>query len=171
MEKRKTSDYTPDPGNANTGTERGLRALDDSLAKYGAGRSILVDKNGYVIAGNKTLERAHDLGIEDVVEVDSDGRHIVAVRRTDLDLLSDPKARELAYADNRVAEIDLTWNVEQILADLNAGVDLSQFWREDELQEFIKSIQLPEDWKEYDETAADDVEYCTCPKCGHRFPK
>jgi hypothetical protein len=25
-------------------------------------------------------------------------------------------------------------------------------------------------FKEFDETAADDVKYCTCPECGHRFP-
>lgn len=140
MAKRKTTDYQPDPANANVGSERGLRALDDSLSKYGAGRSILVDKNGYVIAGNKTLERAHDLGIEDVVEIDSDGHTLIAVRRTDLDLLTDTKARELAYADNRVAEIDLSWNAEQLLADLNAGADLSQFWREDELQALLDGL-------------------------------
>lgn len=27
------------------------------------------------------------------------------------------------------------------------------------------------DWKEYDETAADDVEFNECPECGHRWPK
>lgn len=140
MPKRKTSDYTPDPTNANSGTERGLRALDDSLAKYGAGRSILVDKNGYVIAGNKTLERAVDSGFDEVIEVETDGRQLVAVKRTDLDLINDPRARELAYADNRVAELDLTWNAEQLLADLNAGVDLSQFWNEHELQELLDGL-------------------------------
>lgn len=29
---------------------------------------------------------------------------------------------------------------------------------------------LPE-FKEYDESVADDVEYVTCPECGHKFPK
>lgn len=28
----------------------------------------------------------------------------------------------------------------------------------------------PEDWKEYDETIADDVEIITCPHCGKEFP-
>ena len=46
-----------DSRNANKGTERGLALLDKSLRQYGAGRSILVDKNGRVIAGNKTLYR------------------------------------------------------------------------------------------------------------------
>jgi hypothetical protein len=27
------------------------------------------------------------------------------------------------------------------------------------------------DWKEYDESAADDVEYHECPSCGHKWPK
>ena len=27
------------------------------------------------------------------------------------------------------------------------------------------------DFKEYDETTADDVQYCECPNCGHKFPK
>ena len=27
------------------------------------------------------------------------------------------------------------------------------------------------DWKEYDESAADDVEYNECPECGHKWPK
>lgn len=27
------------------------------------------------------------------------------------------------------------------------------------------------DFKEYDESAADDVKYCECPNCGHSFPK
>jgi len=33
-------------------------------------------------------------------------------------------------------------------------------------------IVAPEvDWKEYDESAADDVEYNECPECGHKWPK
>jgi hypothetical protein len=27
------------------------------------------------------------------------------------------------------------------------------------------------EFKEYDESVADDVEMCTCPQCGHQFPK
>ena len=27
------------------------------------------------------------------------------------------------------------------------------------------------DWKEYDESAADDVEFNKCPECGHTWPK
>jgi len=36
-------DLKPDAQNANKGTPRGLKLLDDSLRKYGAGRSILIE--------------------------------------------------------------------------------------------------------------------------------
>ena len=136
----KLSDLTPDISNANKGTERGRYALEASLRKYGAGRSILIDREGRIIAGNKTAETAADVGIDDVIIVKTDGRQLVAVQRTDLDLDS-KEARELAYADNRVAELDLSFDPEQVLADLNAGVDLSGLWRDDELDELLADLQ------------------------------
>jgi len=163
----KTSDLTPDAQNANKGTQRGLAMLDHSLRQYGAGRSILVDKHGRVIAGNKTLERAVDVGLDDVLVVETDGHQLVAVKRTDLDLETDPAARQLAYADNRVGQVDLEFDAEQIAADLTSGVDLSALWSEAEMQSFI----VPDQFPEYDESVADDVEYITCPQCGHKWPK
>jgi hypothetical protein len=55
IKQAKLSDLQPDRRNANKGTERGLKALDHSLRQYGAGRSILVDKHGRIIAGNYVL--------------------------------------------------------------------------------------------------------------------
>jgi hypothetical protein len=140
----KLTDLTPDHANANKGTERGRYALEASLRKYGAGRSILIDRNGRIIAGNKTAETAADVGIDDVIVVQTDGKQIVAVQRTDLDLDS-KEARELAYADNRVGQLDLDFDAEQILADLTAGVDLSALWRQDELDALIAEL-TPPDW-------------------------
>lgn len=31
--------------------------------------------------------------------------------------------------------------------------------------------ELPDDFKEYNESIVDDVEMCECPNCGHKFPK
>ncbi len=59
-EIKRISDLVPDSANANRGTERGSAMIEDSLRKFGAGRSILIDKHGNVIAGNKTLEHAVD---------------------------------------------------------------------------------------------------------------
>ena len=80
-----------DVGNANRGTTRGREALDRSLREYGAGRSVLLDREGRVIAGNKTVEHARRLGIP-VRVVETDGHQLVAVQRRDLDLLTDPES-------------------------------------------------------------------------------
>lgn len=134
--KANISDLTPDPRNANKGTQRGRGMLDQSLRQYGAGRSILLDKHNRIIAGNKTTEAAADIGLNDVVIVESDGTQLVAVKRTDLDL-DDNAARELAYADNRVAQVDLDWDAAQMLQDAAAGVDLDKFFLKDELDEML----------------------------------
>jgi hypothetical protein len=123
----KLSDLTPDPDNANKGTQRGLRMLDNSLRNYGAGRSIVTDKNDVIIGGNKTAERAADIGLNDTITVETDGTQLVVVKRTDLDLATDPRARELAYADNRVGQVDLDWDVSVVMEDIAAGVKLDGF--------------------------------------------
>lgn len=90
---RKITDYQPDPANPNAHTERGTRVLSDSLSEVGLGRSIVVDRNGIVLAGNSTQERAVDNGFENAIEVETDGTQLVVVRRTDLDLQNDPDHR------------------------------------------------------------------------------
>lgn len=105
-----------DDRNCNTGTARGRELVRQSLQKYGAGRSILVDKNGKVIAGNKTLEQAIAEGLE-IEVLKSDGKKLVAVQRTDLDLDKDQAARELAIADNRTSELGLEWDYD-LLAEM-----------------------------------------------------
>jgi DNA modification methylase len=92
---------------------------------------VLVDRTGRIIAGNKTVEQARALGLP-VRTVLSDGRALVVVQRTDLDLETDPRAQALAIADNRVAELDLEWDpaaLEQLRA---SGVDMSGWWTEQE---------------------------------------
>jgi hypothetical protein len=160
----------PDRRNANKGTVRGRALLEDSLRRHGAGRSILADKHGKIIAGNKTLEASADLGLP-VRIVESDGTELVVVQRTDLDLDTDA-ARSLAYLDNRVVELDLSWDVAELLADRDAGLDLAAVgFDADELAALLAGTELPGEFREYDESIADEVKYCTCPQCGHRFPQ
>ena len=119
------ADLTPDGENFNRHTEFGQKLLEDSLRKFGAGRSILVDKDGNIIAGNSTTETAAAIGMEDVIVVPTDGKKLVVVQRTDLSLDS-PEGRELALADNMTAlkgiDIDLA-KVQDILGD-----DLAKAW-------------------------------------------
>jgi hypothetical protein len=130
-----------DEKNANKGTKRGRALLEESLARYGAGRSVVVDRNHRVIAGNKTVEAAVSAGMKSIAVIETDGSSLVAVQRGDLDLKRDKKARVLAIADNRVGEIDLEWNPE-VLASLDG--DLTQFWNENELNALLKGFRSNE---------------------------
>ena len=53
-------DLQADPHNANRGTDRGRAALAQSLRDHGAGRAVLIDRHGRIIAGNKTVEQRND---------------------------------------------------------------------------------------------------------------
>src|SRR5580698_4777338 len=132
------SSLSLDERNANRGSARGRKMLEDSLRKLGAGRSVLVDREGRGIAGNKTIETARKLGLKEIAFIETDGDTLVAVRRQDLDLRTDKRAVELAVADNRVAEIDLDWNPD-VLAALD--INLSQFWDEQELAALISDAE------------------------------
>jgi hypothetical protein len=74
VETRTIGTFLPDSRNANKGTERGQQMIEESLRKYGAGRWILIDKHGTIIAGNKTLENTGAIGLEDMLVVQTDGR-------------------------------------------------------------------------------------------------
>lgn len=133
-------DLTLDPRNANQGTERGRKLLESSLRRYGAGRSVIADRNGVVIAGNKTVEAARSRNLP-VEVVETDGTELVVVQRTDVDIHKDAAGRELAYADNRIGELDLSWNPAVIAEDVAFGVNLTPFFSQVELDALI--AQLP----------------------------
>ncbi len=99
----------PDNKNFNKGTQFGDHLMDKSLREFGLGRSILIDKNDRIIAGNKTFEKAGEIGFENLVVVETDGNTLVAVKRKDIDLDS-PKGREMALADNATSEANLAWD-------------------------------------------------------------
>jgi len=140
-----TPHLQPDPNNANRGTVRGLGMVERSLQQYGAGRSILASKDGIILAGNKTYDRARELGIP-IREIESDGKTLFVIKRTDL-AYDDPRAKELAIADNRASETGLEWDAEVLASFADDGIDLSQFWFEDELERLLE-VPDADDWAE-----------------------
>ena len=158
MQTVKIDELIPDAKNANKGTDRGRKALLDSLKRYGGGRSVLLDKDGRIIAGNKTVAAAAGLGIEDVIIVQTDGKQIVAVQRTDLDIDS-PEGRGLAIADNRVGELDLSWDVEQLMENIRDGADLTGLFDDNDLSELLASME------------AGDADYLGVPKDAKPNPR
>jgi DNA modification methylase len=139
LRKLKTiADLTFDDKNANRGTDRGRQLVNYSLEQYGAGRSVLTDRAGKLIAGNKTVEQARAAGMK-IRVVPTNGRELVVVQRTDLDMDQDKAARELAIADNRAGELGLDWDPEMLELLRDQGVTLDAMFDQAELDELINS--------------------------------
>ena len=112
--------------NFNKGTYEGEGLIKKSLERFKAGRSVLIDKNNNIIAGNKTVSAAATIGMK-VRVIETTGEELVAVKRTDIDLDS-KEGRELALADNRTAQINLAWDEHNLeVAALQFGLDASDF--------------------------------------------
>jgi ParB-like chromosome segregation protein Spo0J len=102
-------DLIQDNHNFNKGTEAGAELIGRSFKEHGAGRSVLIDKNGRIIAGNKSQQAAIAAGIKKVRVIETTGDELVAVKRTDIDINS-KKGREMALADNATTKVNLVFD-------------------------------------------------------------
>lgn len=106
-------DLVFDDLNFNQHTEFGMSQLEKSLRKFGAGRSILVDKDNRIIGGNGITEAAVNAGITKTKVVEVTGDELVVVKRTDVALDSE-QGRGMALADNATSAVNLQWNTENL---------------------------------------------------------
>lgn len=140
------SDLRFDDKNFNQHTEYGMSLLEKSLRENGAGRSILIDKDNNIIAGNGIIEAAGNIGLEDLQIVETDGSKIVAVKRTDI-ALDSKEGRQMALADNATAAEDLSWdrgNIEEVSEQF--GIDPGDWisdWNKEEDTE-VEEDEAPE---------------------------
>lgn len=82
--------------------DRNKELIKKSLEECGAGRSIVIDKNDEIIAGNGIYEQAQALNIP-VKVIETDGSELVVVKRTDL-ATEDEKRKKLAVMDNSTSD-------------------------------------------------------------------
>lgn len=82
--------------------DKNKKLIEKSLKECGAGRSIIIDSENEIIAGNGIYEQAKKLGIP-VRVIESDGKELIAVKRTDL-ATADDKRTKLAILDNSTAD-------------------------------------------------------------------
>ena len=135
VEVRPLTDALPDPHNANKHTQRGAGMLERSMRKRGSFRPIAAAGKGVdspiIMAGNLTQETAINAGMGgEAIFIYTDGtRPIVHVRE---DLAPDSKeAAQLSVEDNRIAEVSLTWDIDELGA-LDGDV-LQDLWTPIEL--------------------------------------
>ena len=126
-------DLQLDPNNARLHTEESEALVNESLLEFGPARSIVVDADGIVRAGNGTVEQARRIrDINQVMVVDADKNTLVAVRRTDL---TEEEWARYGVADNRSSDLS-TWR-QDVLRELNLELDqgLDPFFTWEEIEQ------------------------------------
>jgi hypothetical protein len=82
--------------------ERNRKLIRKSLKELGTGRSIVIDKDGEIIAGNGVYAEAQSLNIPTKI-IETDGSELIVVKRTDL-VTNDEKRKQLAVMDNTTSD-------------------------------------------------------------------
>lgn len=157
-------DLKSDHKNARKRTDRSAELIKESLQRYGAARSIVIDEDNRILAGNGTIEGAKEAGIDRIRVIETDGDEVIAVRRTGL---TEEQKVGLALADNRTADLS-EWD-QEMLNRLGEQHDISLFFSQDDLDGIIETEaeQLPpEDFAEVDDDITTEHR---CPSCGYEW--
>lgn len=112
--KKAVENIKYDPKNARLHSKENKDLINKSLKDLGTGRSIVIDNEDYIVAGNGVFEQAKELGIKPRI-IETDGTELVIIKRTDLNY-DDEKRRQLAIADNATGETS-EWNLEELTED------------------------------------------------------
>jgi len=160
IEYRPLESLIPFARNPRAHSEEQIAQIAASIKEFGFTNPVLLDGENGVIAGHGRLAAARVLGLDKVPCIE-------------LGHLTPAQKRSYLIADNKIAQ-NSGWNDEFLrleltdLKELGANLELLGF---DPME--IADITLGKDveFKEYDESAADDVHLITCPECGKSFPK
>jgi site-specific DNA-methyltransferase (adenine-specific) len=126
-----------DHKNARRRTDRSAELIKESLQRYGAARSIVIDEDNRILAGNGTIEGAKAAGIKNVRIIETEGDEIIAIKRSGL---SEDEKVGLALADNRTADLS-EWD-QAMLHRLSEEHDLSPWFDQDDLDELLAVTEL-----------------------------
>ena len=121
-EIKTAADLIQDSHNYRKHSEQNKARIRKSIDEAGLGRSVVIDADGVLVAGN---------GVQQVIDkdtpvrvVETDGTELVVVKRTDLHT-GDPRRKTLALADNATAD-DVEWDFDAVLGEFD--VEELQDW-------------------------------------------
>jgi hypothetical protein len=150
-----------DPNNYRVHNDKNKRIIRKSLEDCGAGRSVLVDKDNILIAGNGVYEQSKELGIP-VRVIETDGKELVVVKRTDLSS-EDKKRKLLALADNHSSDTSI-FDMDLVLEDFSDDI-LEDF--EFDIDDFhITSSDIDSIFSEELQQREPKPKEQMCPHCG-----
>lgn len=124
------SEIKIDKRNYRKHSDRNKSLINKSLSECGAGRSILIDNENSIVAGNGLFEQSQKLGIP-IRVIETDGTELIAVKRTDL-ATDDEKRKQLAIMDNSTSDSS-EFDMELLTDDFDVdtlsefGVDVADF--------------------------------------------
>ena len=122
-EPQTAADLIQDEHNYRKHSDENKRRIRKSIDEAGIGRSVVVDADGVLIAGNGVASVID--GDTPVRVIETDGTELVVVKRTDLHE-GDERRKKLALADNATSD-EVEWDMEAIEAD---------GWKQDELADW-----------------------------------
>jgi 16S rRNA G966 N2-methylase RsmD len=111
IRKRKLSDLKPDPQNTRKHNDRNRGIIVESMKEVGAARSVVLDANDVIRAGNATVSVAPSAGITEGIEIETGGDRLLIHKRGDL--IDERKAIRLSVADNASTDAS-AWDVETL---------------------------------------------------------
>lgn len=126
--------------------DRNKELIKKSLEECGTGRSIVIDNEGEIIAGNGVYEQAQALNIP-VKVIETDGSELVVVKRTDLNT-DDEKRKKLAVMDNSTSDSS-EFDLELLSVDFDVpelkdmGIDIPDVEVEEEKE--VVEDEVPEE--------------------------
>ena len=131
------SDLRSDHKNARKRTDRSAALIKESITRYGAARSIVIDEENRILAGNGTIEGAKAAGIKNVRIIETEGDEIIAVKRTGL---TEDQKIGLALADNRTSDLS-EWDKE-MLHQLSEEHDITPWFEAEDLAEIMGEVEV-----------------------------
>lgn len=147
-----------DPDNARFHSDENLELIEQSVKDLGFARSIVIDENDQMIAGEGATRGAVAAGLKRAIIIDAEGDEVIAVRRKNL--TAEQKAK-LKIVDNRANELS-SWDnsrLQKFLADNSENLTATGFDKDylEHLTAVLKAQEPPslEDL-ENEHGAADD---------------
>jgi hypothetical protein len=168
---KKLSDFRPQAENANAHTEHGMRLLNKSMERVGWFTAMTATADGEVIDGSARWEEAVDRFGDDAepIIIEHDGTRPVVCVRTDIESADEAKAKELAVIANKVAEVNLSWDIP--ILDAMEDVPLTDWFLPSEIEEWGKDIPAIPEPEPLDLGGGKREIQCKCPNCGFEFIK
>ena len=155
-ERRKLGELTPWPINPRQIKEAEAARLSQSLDEFAQVETIAVGPDCEVYNGHQRLN---------VWSAEHGPDYEVDVRVSNRPLSEDERKKLTVFLHKGAAG---EWDFDMMANHFEVDDLLEWGFNERELE--LDGLIFPE-FKEYDESIADEVEYNECPECGHKWPK